>query len=524
MIEGLSENLVTAACRFDPARRLRPLAAALALAGLAASPIAWANLPLPRTSSVPPIMREDGTPLQVSPRAWHEDALLAYPPSNAPATTREVTNCNDDGPGSLREAVTSSASGDTVDLSALTCSTITLRTGAIAAHVFDLTLIGPGAERLAIDGNDYDRVFLHYGGGGFKLEGLTVRNGARRATGFHLGIAGCIASAGYLTLDHSVVTGCYASGEGAYGGAIYAYSLIMNSSTLSNNVAYGVHPGAGTAAFGGAAFVYQVDLVNSTVTGNRANHRVNPPRTSYDIGAGIMTVRGGFVIGSTIDSNYTFGRGGGLATFADITLTNSTVSGNSAATFGGGGVFLRYPAQLFARNSTITLNHALDGGGIMLSAATSTLQSSIVAANRSDVGTGADIANQSSTSSAVHFGGGNDFVNSVSSAVSIPPDTRSGDPRLMPLANNGGPTRTHALRAGSAAIDAGSNLAQLTSDQRGDGYPRVIGAAADIGAFEYEPGLGAAPAVPAPSLSRAFATVLLALLAFIGLRRVRARA
>jgi hypothetical protein len=58
------------------------------------------------------------------------------------------------------------------------------------------------------------------------------------------------------------------------------------------------------------------------------------------------------------------------------------------------------------------------------------------------------------------------------------------DPRLAPLADNGGPTWTHALRAGSPAIDAGTNPAGLTFDQRGSGFARVSGKAADIGAVE----------------------------------------
>jgi hypothetical protein len=55
---------------------------------------------------------------------------------------------------------------------------------------------------------------------------------------------------------------------------------------------------------------------------------------------------------------------------------------------------------------------------------------------------------------------------------------------LLPLADNGGPTRTHALRAGSPAEDAGNNASGDPSDQRGTGFPRVIGPSADIGAFE----------------------------------------
>ncbi len=62
------------------------------------------------------------------------------------------------------------------------------------------------------------------------------------------------------------------------------------------------------------------------------------------------------------------------------------------------------------------------------------------------------------------------------------------DPQLGPLADNGGPTQTFALLTGSPAIDAGSNPAALTSDQRGGNFFRVSGAAADIGAFELQPG------------------------------------
>jgi len=65
-----------------------------------------------------------------------------------------------------------------------------------------------------------------------------------------------------------------------------------------------------------------------------------------------------------------------------------------------------------------------------------------------------------------------------------PPDTLTGDPQLAPLANNGGPTQTHALMIGSPAIDAGANPFFFTNDQRGTGFARVVGTQADIGAFE----------------------------------------
>jgi hypothetical protein len=498
---------------------LRPLAAALALSGTPFGLHAVTLAPPGAMQSSQGALREDGSRLRTSLHAWHADALQNATPASVRSTTHLVTNCNDDGDGSLRAVIAASASGDTVDLSHLSCSAITLRTGAIAVRIESVTLVGPQSRSLAIDGNHADRVFLHYGYNSFLLRDLTVRNGFNRATGFHLGIGGCIASAGYLTLDHSTVTGCYSGGEGAYGGAIYAYSLIMSSSTLSRNVAYGVHPTSGTAAFGGAAFVYQVDLVNSTVTGNRAKHRFNPGLTSYDIGGGISTVHGGLVISSTIDSNYAYSLAGGLATFDNILVRNSTVSGNTARTVGGGGLFIRFPAVLDARNSTVTANVGYEGGGILFTSQNASLQSTIVSENAANLRSGEDLA----TSRSVTIDGANNLIGTVSSAISIPDATLRGSADLLPLFNNGGPTRTHALRAGSAAIDAGNNASQLPSDQRGPGFARVIGTAADIGAFEFDAASIDIRGASVPTVSAWVESLLIALLAWIGVRASHAR-
>ncbi|MEO6688339.1 MAG: hypothetical protein ABIS07_00465, partial [Dokdonella sp.] len=198
--------------------------------------------------------------------------------STAPAAITAVENCADDGVGSLRKTIKDASDGDTIDLTKLNCATITLETGAIVIPVDSLTLLGPGRSVLAIDGNQRDRVFIHPHGGALTFSELTVRRGRDRESGFDVAGGGCIASAGYLTLDATTVTGCYAGGEGAYGGGIYAYSLTMSNSTLSDNVAKGVHEAAGTAAFGGGAFVYAMDLQDSTVSGNRAVHEVSAGR------------------------------------------------------------------------------------------------------------------------------------------------------------------------------------------------------------------------------------------------------
>jgi hypothetical protein len=450
----------------------------------------------------------------------HLPAPRSLPPV-ATAVVRAVTDCADDGPGSLRAAVTGAGNGDTIDLTALTCATITLSTGAIAVPVDDLTVVGPGREALAIDGGNADRVLIHPYGGALSLRGLTIQHGRDRATGFHVAGGGCIASAGYLTLKDATVRACYAGGEGAYGGAIYAYALTLAGSTLSSNVASGVHEDAGTAAFGGAAFVYSMQLIDSTVSGNRAEHHVHEGRTSYDIGGGIISVHGGSIVTSTIDSNLSQGRAGGIATFGDVSVSNSTFSGNIAETEIGGGLFLRWPATMQVGNSTFSANHAEGGGGgIWLAVAAASLQSSIVSGNNAGAGRAADLMD----AAALTVSGADNLVGTSSETITLPDDTLAENPRLAPLAPNGGPTRTHALRAGSPALDAGNNLANLASDQRGTDYPRVHGASADIGAFEQQ----VAPPpdavqTPVPALSAWLEGLLAAAFALLGAARVRTR-
>lgn len=497
-----------------------PLATCLGAVLLAAGPL---------TVSAQTTANTSWLPFRVDPARRIFNTLPALrataqrPPSAA--TTWPVFNCDDDGPGSLRATVAGVSTGDTIDLTHLACATITLQTGAILVPVDDLTLVGPGRAGLAIDGNDLDRVFIHPYGGSLTFSALTIQHGRDRATGFHVAGGGCIASAGYLTLDATTVDSCYAGGEGSYGGGIYAYSLTMSNSTISGNTALGVHESSGTAASGGAAFVYTMQLVDSTISGNRAAYRANPPLSSYGIGGGIVTVRGGSVSGSTIDSNISGGRGGGIATFSSISVYNSTISGNTAETEIGGGLFLRWPSTLNINNSTITANRAAqDGNGIWLNAPGSTFQSSIVFGN--ELGGSADIGNRAnpfSTSVATTVAGSNNLIGSASPLITLPSDTSHADPRLAPLALNGGGTRTHALGAGSAAVDAGINPATFSFDQRGTGFPRVYGAAPDIGAFEQQ-AIVPLVKVPVPALSIEWLGLLACCFGLAGGKRLRLRA
>ena len=118
-----------------------------------------------------------------------------------------------------------------------------------------------------------------------------------------------------------------------------------------------------------------------------------------------------------------------------------------------------------------------DGDGVYALQATVDLESTIVAKNTSN-GFPDDVVGSAST-----FTGANNLVYWPNAG--LPPDTILNlDPLLSPLANNGGPTATHALSFDSPAVDMGNDNAAVGYDQRGIGYPRTIGANVDIGAFE----------------------------------------
>ena len=219
-------------------------------------------------------------------------------------------------------------------------------------------------------------------------------------------------------------------------------------------------------------------MTYSTVSNNRVSGLPNSPGS---IG-GICGFYGATITQSTISGNSADGNIGGLFLFgssaAPNTIIDSTISGNAAGQYLGG-LDAFGPTSIL--NSTIVFNGE---GGANLGAGlytfgVSDIESTIIAANTS---AGASTQNiglgpQGSVT------GANNLIGS-SLSVTLPPGTIGGDPMLLPLHDNGGPTKTHALRAGSPAENAGNDVSAYTTDQRGSGFPRVIGSSADIGAFE----------------------------------------
>jgi len=386
-----------------------------------------------------------------------------------PAGAIPVTTCDDAGPGSLRDAIAAAASGDTIDLTQLDCSTITLTSGAIGVSQDDLSLIGPGATLLAIDGGGQSSIMRHSGAGTLSFDGLTLTHG-RFAQ--YYGHGGCVFSPANIALYHSVVSDCVVTGGFARGGAIFAvHDLTIVDSVIFGNMADG---GNLDASGGGFLVGGYLRVVDSTISDNVALTAPAPDGT-FSVGGGADTFGDVMIVGSTISGNHAKNVAGivfeahGTPT---AVMIDSTVSGNIPTENGPfGGVYSGVPLSVY--NSTIAFNAGIG----LVSGYAVLLESTIIADNVTfdfRLFTGGSVS------------GANNLINV---APVVPPDTIRDCALLQPLADNGGPTLTHALIGTSPAIDAGNNALALANDQRGDGFARVVGANADIGAFEWQGGI-----------------------------------
>lgn len=380
------------------------------------------------------------------------------------AATIAVTNCDDDGPGSLRFAAAVAQDGDTVDLRALNCSTITLASGAIAVGG-GVSLLGPGTDALTIDGGYASRLFDHAGPGKLNLYDLTLAHG--KYAGDDGARGGCIRSSGDVALTDAHVAGCAVNalgGEAAGGGVFAAGQVELMNSVVSGNVA----AASGEPVRGGGIAAATLVSKYSTIEDNRVQ---SPSGAGY--GGGAFVDGAVALVGTTIAGNEA-AVAAGLVAGTDAqqaaTILDSTVSGNRASDRIGG---VRAGGSLVLANSTIAFNSAANGSGGLYVETAAELHSTIVADNG---------ALDLDAASGVQVAGAANLI--MQSAPPPPPDTIALDPRLQPLADNGGRTRTHALDADSPALDAGDNPMQLNGDQRGMEYPRTVGAGTDIGAYE----------------------------------------
>lgn len=440
-------------------------------------------------------------------------------------------------------------------------------TGDLDVATGGLRIRGAGAGLSIIDGGKLDRLLQVKAGASLELDGITLRNG-------DVGTAqdgGAIDSEGTLTITRSEI----AANSARTAGGIFLRansSLTVTQSSLHDNVAAG-SAGLGGAIATQVSNTIALGIVDSQLLNNRAavgggaiysatNLNISNSKFvgNQVIAADNGTARGGAIFNddnttlvitsstfsqnvaqtsgatgqanggaissdngstltidsSTFDQNQALGSGattnrigGALASRGGGTITNSTFSGNNSVT---GGAIQHQLGTLALTNVTIAANQTSgSGGGVSVASGTLSVRNSLIATNTATT-SNPDVSGAFSSL-------GHNLIGLVGTATGFTPAT-NGDlvgtssainPLIGPLADNGGPTKTHALlvtQSGetltfSPALDAGDSTGINSVDQRG--LPRVVDgddssvATTDIGAFELP--LNRRPKIDVSSLS-----------------------
>jgi uncharacterized repeat protein (TIGR01451 family) len=358
-----------------------------------------------------------------------------------------VTNNNDSGAGSLRTIINGACPGSTIsfDMSQVT-SPIMLTSDELLINK-NLTIEGPGANLLTVMrssavGIPNFRIFeIAYARITVNISGLTIANGLTQFDASGGGVGGGILNMPEATLN------------------------VRNVAVIGNKTGAGGHSSGGSG--GGIFNEGTLTVVNSTVSGNQTGVTSSWGGSG---GGGIYNRRGALtIVNSTVSGNQTGkgGDGGGIYNVDTMTLINTTISGNQTGASSGGGGGVRNYGTANVLNTIIAGNLLGAGGegpdffGDLISQ-----DYNLIGNTASTFITGAtahNLLNQSAN--------------------------------LGPLANNGGPTQTMALLAGSPAINAGNNAAITNpplsgppfTDQRGLGFDRILNGTVDVGAFELGP-------------------------------------
>ncbi|MGO8672197.1 MAG: beta strand repeat-containing protein, partial [Capsulimonadaceae bacterium] len=314
--------------------------------------------------------------------------LLAVTPACAQSTYTVTSLADDGGVGELRAAINDANAnpGSTIAFQGGLWGTITL-TSALPNITASVTIQGPGASVIAVDGAGKYRPFNISTSGAVTIFGLTVQHGSDQADS--AGGGGILQSSGVLTLTDCTVTGNAATGDGggislngtgatltgctvtqntsnstAGGGIVVnipgADTFAMTNCTLSGNT---VSDGPGACGGGARIVSGSATVTNCTMSSNLAS----------GFGGGFDNEDGTVTITACTFSDNSSSIGGGLSNGNSLTVTGSTFTGNSASigggiNNGGGGGSITVTNCAFAgnssfSNSTYTGNPALDGGG-----------------------------------------------------------------------------------------------------------------------------------------------------------------
>jgi predicted outer membrane repeat protein len=349
-------------------------------------------------------------------------------------------------------------------------------------------------KQATVNGDGIDRVFEIGPSSPVSatFQRIVIRNGHSVASASGGGIQSF--NGGLLRLVHSQVIGNTASGEGG-GISADGGTLKVVRSVIARNFAAGGNAGAiegepnlgteiisisrsqivGNRASEGVGGVYSYEdatITNSTIANN---HAQGGEGGGLYNGEGTLTVKN-----STISGNTATTTGGGMENDGTATLVNDTISGNHSGTQGGG--LYGYGATSLngvtvARNSAGT-----DGGGIYGGNGTMDVANSLIALNTKGSGVGPDCL---ALSPGTIVSGGHNLIGTAADCGAVflgHHDIHDVNPKIGKLADNGGPTKTIALKHGSKAIDHAGSSAP-SRDQRG--FKRHD---PDSGAFEFGSG------------------------------------
>ncbi len=360
-----------------------------------------------------------------------------------PPTELTVTTLDGDGEGSLRAAMAAIADGGTITFDpSLAGGTVGLSQQLTATR--SMTIDASASPGLILSGSGVDRVLAVDAGASVTLRDLVVRDGVAGPQG-----AG-IFNNGELTLERVTVTDNTLDTAGppnfAFGGAgVYngeGASLVMRESTVSNNQSIN-HPGAGVYGFFGSTMLIEASTISGNVTGDVA---------------------------------------GGVRSLGNTTVINSTISGNTSTAWHGGGIF-HTDGSLVITNSTVTDNIAPAGTASGVVVATFGAPADLTLTNSIMEGRdGALACFAEGGGAAVITSAGGNIDNDGSCFLTATGDQPNTDAQLGPLADNGGPTLTHAPSATGPAVDAALAGACPATDQRGVTRPQ--GAGCDVGSVE----------------------------------------
>ena len=432
--------------------------------------------------------------VQIAAEETHAGADFGYlRPIVVTALNDETSATDTDGLTSLREALgiaDGRAGADVILFDAALFNggpgTIALTLGQLAPTT-DVDIRGPGAEQLILDAEHNSRVFDFNGAITAALSGLTIRQGQQAGTQSGGGV--------YVSAD-SALTLCgvsFVECIGASGGAVFVESsgsvFVTRCLFVSNHSVSGIQDSGGGAIYvagGGQATIRQSSFVGNTAL----------------IGGGAI---GGWmharidIIDTTVSGNSASQRGGGIELMGvTASIVNTTISGNEAALYAGGLLARDLRVDVTLRNCTIADNQTDgEGGGVLFSDGACRLHNTLIATNRGDAATLPDdfeIHGDVDPTSSYNYIGACSLSPALADGVNgnhVGTPEEPLDAALGPLADNGGPTWTHALVPGSRAINTGNNDQArneagnpLASDQRGDGFDRVCDGVVDIGAYE----------------------------------------